>query len=496
MKEDSPETVHEYFKDLRKAFYTDKTHDIKWRRKQLGQIILAFEEMKEEISVALEKDLGRDHFISLYQEITAIPNRAKEDSANLEYYMKPEKRDTPVLLAPAKSRMVYQPLGAVCIYGAWNYPFVTTFSPLICAVAAGNCALVKPSEMAPHSSAVMRTIVEKYLDNECFKVAEGGAEVSIACSQMQWDKICFTGSPQKGSLVAQAAAKNLVPCLLELGGKCTTIVDEDANAQFAGFKVMSSRLANSGQICTSPDYVLIHESKKDEFIESAKATIKDSYGEDPQKDVFYSRMINEFHTERVFKLCSGHGGKVVTGGKCDIKDRYMEPTIIENPSLDSEIMKEEIFGPILPVVTFKDFQEVIDHMHEREKPLAMYYFGSVFGEHKKILEERVQAGGMVVNDCVIHALNNRLAFGGVGQSGQGRYLGIDGFRNFSNQKAVLVKPTINIDSVNKMIMPPFTEEEKAKLMNMLTMPYYQSHAQKLLLAIALVLTILTYLFVL
>jgi aldehyde dehydrogenase (NAD+) len=236
--------VRQYQKELRKAFNTGKTQKTEWRRKQLQQCALAFVEMNDEMNEALRLDLGREEFVSFLSETGSLAGGAKEEASRLEEYMKPDKRDTPLALAPAKSRVIYQPLGAVCIMGAWNYPFTTTMSPALSAIAAGNCCLLKPSEMSPNCSAVIRKIVEKYLDNECIKCVEGGAEVSIVCSQLKWDKLCFTGSSEKGKLVAQAAAKNLVPCILELGGKCITIVDESANARVSAMKITSGRLIN------------------------------------------------------------------------------------------------------------------------------------------------------------------------------------------------------------------------------------------------------------
>lgn len=207
----SPEVVQKCFKDLRKAFFTGKTQKIEWRKKQLEQLKLGFTEMEDEIVKALKKDLGRTEFTSYFIEASAVASECSHYIKHLDEFIKPEKRDTPLALAPAKSRVVYQPLGAICIMAAWNFPFTTLFQPLTSVIAAGNCALIKPSEMSPESSRVCRKIVEKYLDNECFKVVEGGADVSIACSQLKWDKICFTGSSEKGKLVAQAAAKNLTP---------------------------------------------------------------------------------------------------------------------------------------------------------------------------------------------------------------------------------------------------------------------------------------------
>ena len=454
------------------------------RKKQLIQLLLAFEELSNEINLALKIDLGREEFTSWFLEISTIISQIKFDKDGMSTWAKPSKRDTPLALAPGCSRVIYQPLGVVCVMGAWNFPFVTLFLPVVSAIVAGNCVLLKPSEMSPHCSAVSRKIVENYLDNECIKIVEGGAEISIICSQKKWDKICFTGSSEKGKLVAQAAAKNLVPCLLELGGKWITIVDETANAQLAAYKAVGGRWMNSGQVCICPDYVLIHESKKEEFLKEALDVLKVMFGEDPQKDVFFSRMVNEFHTKRCHDLAQTSGGKILWGGKCDPKDRYIAPTIIDNPKLDSKVMKEEIFGPILPVVTFKEFDEVLRHMNESEKPLAMYYFGNVTGNpNKDILEKEVQAGMMCINDVMVQALNPDLPFGGVGYSGTGAYCGRDGFLNFSNVKAVLSKPALGLKAVNKLIIPPYSESDKKAIKFLMKSQLFQSQVQKFLLLV-------------
>lgn len=238
-------------------------------------------------------------------------------------------------------------------------------------------------------------------------------------------------------------------------------------------------MLNSGQVCICPDYVYIHESKKEEFLKVATETAKEMYGDDAQKSKFYSRMVNSFHSKRVYDLATSSGGKILCGGTYDPKDRYVSPTIIDNPSKNSSIMKEEIFGPVLPVVAFKEFNEVLEHLQESEKPLAMYYFGNVRNNpHKEILENEVQSGMMCVNDVMVQAINPDLPFGGVGYSGQGAYCGKDGFINFSNAKAVLVKPILPLDAPNKLILPPYSAGEQKQLRFLLKLGLFQSHVQK------------------
>lgn len=496
MKEDTVSTVQEYHKKLKQAFNTKKTRDLKWRKQQLSQLALGLEEMLPELNEATRKDLGRDDFSTYFLEVSTVVTQANHDKDMLDKWSKPSIRPTPMVLAPGKSKVVYQPLGVTCVMGAWNFPFTTIFLPLVSVIAAGNCALIKPSEMSPNCSAASRKLIETYLDNECFKVVEGGAEISIACSQQKWDKICFTGSSQKGKLVAQAAAKNLVPCLLELGGKCITIVDETADARIAAIKVIGGRLINSGQVCICPDYVYVHDSKKEEFTKAALEAAKDMYGEDAKASKFYSRMINEFHTKRVLDLIQNSGGKILCGGNGDVKEKYIEPTIIETPKADSKLMCEEIFGPVLPIVTFKDVNEVVEHLQDSEKPLAMYYFGKIMNNpNKEMFENEIQAGQMCVNDVMVQGINPDLPFGGVGHSGQGAYCGEDGFKNFSNSKAVLVKPTLSLDGPNKLVLPPYTEGEKKILRTMLKVQLTQDKVVTYFVAgLVLLLSLLWYIY--
>ena len=248
MIENTAEDVQAGLKQVREAFFSDKTRDFEWRKQQLRQLKTGFEENKEKIFAALEKDMKKDHFTTFIQEVASVTGDIEHVLRGIDEWVKPQKVDTPITIAPAKCRIVYQPLGAVCVIGAWNAPFFTTVRPLVTTIAAGNTALIKPSEMSAESSKMIRYLVENYLDNDCYKVVEGGAEVSIACTQAKWDLICFTGSSEKGKLVAQAAAKNLVPTILELGGKSITIIDETANINVACYKIIGAKFINSGQI--------------------------------------------------------------------------------------------------------------------------------------------------------------------------------------------------------------------------------------------------------
>lgn len=268
--------------------------------------------------------------------------------------MKDDIRDTPLMLAPAKTMVKYEPLGVVLIFGSWNYPYVVNLKPLCQAITTGNCAVIKPSEMAPASSTAIKQLVERYLDQECFSVIEGGPEVAAKISGYPWDLICFTGSTMKGKLVAEAAAKNLVPCILELGGKCPVVVDETADLDFAASKVVFARFNNSGQTCLATDYVMVHEAVKQRFLDRMQHHLKVMYGGYENGSPEMGKIVTDWHCDRLKALIESSKGKVIIGGKIDKKLKYVEPTVIENPDLKAPVMDEEIFGPVLPLLTFVD----------------------------------------------------------------------------------------------------------------------------------------------
>jgi len=258
------------------------------------------------------------------------------------------------MLAPAKTMVRYEPLGVVLIFGSWNYPYVVNLKPLCQAITSGNCAVIKPSEMSPASSTVIKKLVEKYLDRECYAVIEGGVEIASKICGYPWDLICFTGSTMKGKLVAEAAGKNLIPCILELGGKCPSVVDVTADINFAANKVAFGRFNNSGQTCLAPDYVIVHESIKDQFVDALQRQVRLMYGNEEKGSPDMGKVITDWHCDRIKGLIETSKGKVVCGGKVNRSIKYVEPTIILNPEESSPVMQEEIFGPVIPIITFKN----------------------------------------------------------------------------------------------------------------------------------------------
>lgn len=374
---------------------------------------------------------------------------------HLKEWMADESVDTPMLLGPAKSRIVWEPFGVALIMGSWNFPFFTTIGPLIYAIAAGNCAIIKPSEMSPQCSRIMKRLLTRHLDSQAYACIEGAVQVAIAITSKPFDVICFTGSTEKGKLVAAAAAKNLVPCVLELGGKSPTVVDETADIDFAARKVAWGRYANAGQICVAPDYVLVHEKVTSKFNDLLKKYIKEFWDEGRNvKDA--GRAITDWHQKRLCGMLKDHGGEVIQGNANAHEDFNLTSTVVMNPNPESAMMKEEIFGPILPVFKFSKIEEAIQKINEGDKPLVLYYFGATFGKNKTRIERETSSGGYVVNDVLVHLLNPDLPFGGVGMSGYGKYHGKAGFQAFSHNKAVMVKAPIPTD----FLYPPYTKSKE------------------------------------
>jgi aldehyde dehydrogenase (NAD+) len=326
---------------------------------------------------------------------------------------------------------------------AWNYPFMGAIQPLITAIGTGNMAIIKCSEVAKSSSKVIKKLVERYLDNKAYKVIEGGVEVSKEIITKSFDLVVFTGSPEKGRLVAAEAGKNLTPCVLELGGKCPCIVDNKSNLDYAADKIIMARFSNSGQTCVATDYVLVHEEVASEFKKKLVSALKNSFSGKSEKylDSDKGALINEFHVDRIKGyLTENHGGKVLFGikneeGLKDIKNNWIPPTIIEDPNLESSVMTDEIFGPILPVLTFSTIKDAIKMINDRPKPLALYYFGCTVGGNGKLVRESTSSGSFVQNETMFQAVHPNLPFGGVGNSGYGSYHGESGFRCFSHGKA-------------------------------------------------------------
>lgn len=463
---DDPSVIRPTLEALKKTFLTGKTKDISFRIKQLKNLARGLKEMSAKLDEAIQKDIGLSPFMNFMASTTPCLNEIEDCIRNVRKWAKPEKTNTPLPLGPAKSYIVPEPYGVCLVLSAWNYPLITLIPPIATAIAAGNCVVAKPSEMAPHTSNVVAELFEKYMDKDCYRIIEGQVQVAIAITKEKFDVLVFTGSPEKGRLVAKAAAENLIPCVLELGGKSPTIVDRDADLDNAAMRIVTGRFLNAGQTCIAPDYCFAHKDIKEKFLAKVKEYKEKFHGQDPKQDPHYARMINEWHTERIKSyLDEKHGGKIVFGGEVDIKQKYVAPTVVDSPSFNCKMMQDEIFGPILPVYEFSDIDTVIKFINDREKPLALYYYGSNSSKSKERLINETSSGAVMVNDSLFHILNSELPFGGVGNSGYGACHGKQGFDCLTHKKPVMEKYAINMFPFNARY-PPYTTG-KQKLIKLL-----------------------------
>ncbi len=422
----------------------------KERLKQLKKVIAAKESL---IAKALLLDLGKSEFESYLSEIGFILDELSFVRKNLDDWMAPVRASTPLPLLPGRSVIYNEPRGVVLVIAPWNYPFQLCLSPLIGAIAAGNRVVVKPSEVASQTALIIQEIIEDVFEDDEVCVIQGEVKETTELLSQKFDYIFFTGSTPVGKIVMKAAAEHLTPVTLELGGKSPCIVDSTADLATAAKRIVWGKFLNAGQTCVAPDYVLVHESLKDEFIEKFKTTLKEFYGDEIKASSDYSRIINHKNFDRLISLLDQ--SKVVVGGEHDREGRYIAPTLVGNVKWDDKIMEDEIFGPLLPMITFKNLNDIIPKILERPRPLALYYFGESTGHEQAILE-RISFGGGCINDTVIHLANPNLPFGGVGASGIGSYHGEKSFTTFSHQKSVFKQ-------MNKVDIPLRYPPYKGKL---------------------------------
>jgi aldehyde dehydrogenase (NAD+) len=446
---------------LRREFARERTRSYAWRVAQLDGIKRMLVERKDELLDALSKDLGKPSLEGFGTEIAYNLGCLAETKKHLKAWMKPEKVSTPIFCQPGKSYIHKDPLGVVLIISPWNYPFGLAIGPLMGAVAAGNCAVVKPSEVAPETSSFIARRLPQYVDADCIKVVEGGVPETTALLEQHWDHIFYTGNGAVGRIVMAAAAKHLTPVTLELGGKSPCYIDRSTDLDVTAKRVAWGKWSNAGQTCVAPDYVLAHRDVHDAFLDKIVATVREFYGDDPQRSRDYGRVVNQRHHARLMKLLDS--GDVVCGGGADASDRYLAPTVLRDVPPDSPVMKEEIFGPILPVLCVDNHEAAIRFINERDKPLALYVFTSDAAVAEEFIE-RTSAGGMSVNHTWMHLGNHALPFGGVGESGMGAYHGKHSFDTFSHHKSVLKKP-FALDA--PVMYPPFTPTKEAILKRVL-----------------------------
>ena len=421
---------------LRTSFDSGKTRPEEWRRAQLERLKALVEENEDAIAEALHADLGKSGFEARMTETGTVLAEIGHTQSHLKAWMQPKKISTPLSNQPGHSRIVYEPLGVVLIMAPWNYPVNLVLTPLIGAIAAGNCAAIKPSEVSSHTSALLARLIPAYLDPDAFKVFQGGADVSTALLEERFDHIFFTGSEQIGRIVMTAAAKHLTPVTLELGGKSPCIVHEDCDLATAARRVAWGKFLNAGQTCIAPDYVLVHESVADAFIEKLGTSIRKFFGKDAKSSPDYPRIISERHFDRVAGLIEG--GKIAIGGESDRTEKYIAPTVLTEVDPEAAVMREEIFGPVLPVISYRTIDDAIRFVTSRPKPLALYLFAKSAEIQQQVIG-RTSSGGACINDVVMHLAVPELPFGGVGPSGMGAYHGRASFDTFSHARAVLTK---------------------------------------------------------
>ncbi|KAG9441769.1 hypothetical protein H6P81_017623 [Aristolochia fimbriata] len=434
--------LQERVAELRETFRSGKTKHAAWRKSQLQAILKLLEEEDGEICKALEEDLGKHPVESYRDEVGILAKSVKHCLQNLDKWMAGKKVDVPLVAFPTTGQIVPEPLGVVLIFSSWNFPFGVALEPLIGAIAAGNAVVLKPSELAPASSSLLSHLIPIYLDNKAMLVIEGGPEIGQELLESKWDKIFFTGSARIGRIVMAAAVKHLTPVTLELGGKCPALLDTLDSLDDA--KVAAKRIVGgkwgpcSGQACIAIDYVIVEEKFVSTLVDFLRQTIKKFYGDNPKELKHIAKIVNKKCYMRLKDLLHDPDveASIVHGGSVDDEKLFIEPTILLNPPLDANIMTEEIFGPLLPIITVKNIQDSIVFINSRPKPLAIYVFTKDEHFKDRVIKETT-SGSVTFNDALVQFALDTLPFGGVGESGFGRYHGKFSFDTFSHEKAIL-----------------------------------------------------------
>ena len=425
-------SIKETLEKQKRFFASGNTKDVNFRIEQLNKLESAIKNHELAILNALKEDLNKPEF-EAYIELAVISD-IKYARKNIKSWVKPKKVKAPIDQFPASARIYPEPLGSILIISPWNYPFSLMINPLIGAIAAGNCAVLKPSEIAPATSKILRKIIEATFTPEYISIFEGGAEISQELLAEKFDHIFFTGGTKIGQIVMEAAAKNLTPVTLELGGKSPCIVDRNIDLKESAKRITWGKFLNSGQTCIAPDYLLVERTIKNDLITTINQCIKDFYGTEPQSSPDYARIVSQRHFARLVALLQD--GKIITGGQINEADLYIAPTLMDNVALDAPIMQEEIFGPILPIIEYTNLEEAIAFVNERPKPLALYIFSKDKIKQQKVVNS-TSSGGVCINDTIMHVGVPELPFGGVGNSGIGNYHGKASFDTFSHHKSIL-----------------------------------------------------------
>ena len=421
----------------RNYFRGNQTLDLNYRLKMLRRLRDAIKMYEEELVEALHKDLNKSYQEAFMTEISIVLGEIENFQKNLARWAAPSKKSTPLKLFPSRSEVITEPLGVALIIAPWNYPVQLLLNPLVGAIAAGCTAVLKPSPYTPNVAKALERVITSAFEQEYVAVVQGDRTVNAALLEERYDIIFFTGSPDLGRVVMRAAAEHLTPVVLELGGKSPVVVDSTANIRVAAKRIAWGKSLNAGQTCIAPDYLLIHRDVKEQFVEEYKRALESLHGEDASESEHYVRMVSDRAFERVARYMTD--GVVRVGGGVDASQRYIEPTLLDNVAVDSAVMREEIFGPVLPMITVSSVDEAVGFIRDREKPLALYVFAEE-GVARGVFD-KTSSGGGCVNDVIMHIANENMPFGGVGNSGMGRYHGRDSLYAFSHRRAVISTTT-------------------------------------------------------
>lgn len=455
----APIQIEPLIQAQRQFFASGQTRSRDFRMTQLETLKNAIQTHQDAINDALKKDLNKPQFESVASEIIYGLEEIQGAMKNLRQWMQPRRVGTPLSTWPSSGKIIPEPLGVVLIIGPWNYPFQLLIAPLIGAIAAGNCAILKPSELAPETSKIAAQIITEIFPPDYVTVVEGGKAEAQALLAQKFDHIFFTGGTAIGKIVMQAAAQHLTPVTLELGGKSPCIIEPDTHLDYTARRIAWGKFINAGQTCIAPDYLLVQESIKTPLLTKIQAYVQDAYGEDPAQSEDYCRIITEHHFDRLSALIDPE--KVIFGGQTNREERYIAPTILDAVTWDDPVMQDEIFGPILPILTYTHLDDAIAQINARPKPLALYLFAKNQQTQNRVLQE-TSSGGVCLNDTIMHVGCSGLPFGGVGDSGIGAYHGKASFDTFSHYKSVLSRSFL-FDL--KLRYPPY--EGKLKWVKML-----------------------------